>query len=484
MFMKRHQPLASRPLATRPHATRPLTPEILDLLRRELGPDAVLTDPGLLDEYGKDESGLCLPPQAVIKAHSTEQVANLLQLANEHRFPVTPRGGGTGLAGGCVPVLGGVVLSLREMNRILSIDESNMLAVVQPGVLNQDLKDAAKAVGLCYPPDPASLDTSTIGGNAATNAGGPACVKYGVTRQYVLGLTAVLPTGEIVHTGGRTRKNVVGYDLTQLLVGSEGTLGVITELTLRLIPHPAAVQAMAVVFPDLTVAMKAVTGLLLSGCTPSALEFLDSKCLHLVGDLLPFAEMGESAAMLLIETDGEEEQVEREMDRISALCWNMGASHLLPAEDEARREELWTVRRQVSVRIHDTWPVYVPEDVAVPIGRIAELVRDLPELEQRYGVTIYAFGHSGDGNIHLNITATDRDHMGPVEDCVEDVLKRVVAMQGTISGEHGIGFVKKAFMPWEIGKKSIEIQRGMKHLFDPNMVLNPGKLFQEDGDDS
>jgi glycolate oxidase len=474
MFMKHPQPLAARPL----------TPEILDLLRKELGHEAVLTDPALLGEHGGDESGLCIPPQAVIKAHTTEQVAHLLRLANEHGFPVTPRGGGTGLAGGCVPVQGGVVLTLGEMNRILSIDESNMLAVVQPGVLNQDLKDAAKAVGLCYPPDPASLDTSTIGGNAATNAGGPACVKYGVTRQYVLGLTVVLPSGEIVRTGGRTRKNVVGYDLTQLMVGSEGTLGVITELTLRLIPHPAAVQAMAVVFPDLTVAMQAVTGLLLSGCTPSALEFLDSKCLHLVGDLLPFGDMGESAAMLLIETDGEEAQVQREMERISALCRKMGALHLLPAEDEGRREELWTVRRQVSVRIHDTWAVYVPEDVAVPIGRIAELVRELPELEQRYGVSIYAFGHSGDGNIHLNITATDRENMKPVGNCVEEVLKRVVAKQGTISGEHGIGFVKKVFLPWEIDKKSIEIQRGMKHLFDPNMVLNPGKLFLEGEEDS
>ncbi len=472
--MKHHQPIASRPLP----------PEILDLLRCELGYDAVFTDPALLDEFGGDESGLCFPPQAVVKGRTTEQVADLLRLANEYRFSVTPRGGGTGLAGGCVPVLGGVVLALGEMNRILSIDEDNMLAVVQPGVLNQDLKDAAKAVGLYYPPDPASLDTSTIGGNAATNAGGPACVKYGVTRQYVLGLTAVFPTGEIVHTGGRTRKNVVGYDLTQLMVGSEGTLGVITELTLRLIPHPAVVQAMAVIFPDLTVAMKAVTGLLLGGCTPSAMEFLDSKCLRLVGDLFPFADMGESAAMLLIETDGEEVQVQREMERISALCREMGASHLLPAEDDARREELWAVRRQVSVRIHDTWPVYVPEDVAVPIGRIAELVRELPELEQRYGVSVYAFGHSGDGNIHLNITATNEKQMGSVEACVEDVLKRVVAMQGTISGEHGIGFVKKAFLPWEIGEKSIEIQRGLKQLFDPNQVLNPGKLFLEGGEDS
>ena len=221
--MKRHQPL---------------TPELLDRLRRELGREAVLTDPETLEACGRDESGLCIPPQAVIRASSTEQIAGLLRLANEYRFPVTPRGNGTGLAGGCVPVLGGVVLSLREMDRILAVDESNMLAVVQPGVLNQDLKDAVRAVGLCYPPDPASLDASTIGGNAATNAGGPACVKYGVTRQYVLGLTAVLPTGEIVRTGGRTRKNVVGYDLTQLLVGSEGTLGVITELTLAPYPPP------------------------------------------------------------------------------------------------------------------------------------------------------------------------------------------------------------------------------------------------------
>ena len=322
---------------------------------------------------------------------------------------MTPRGLGTGLAGGALPVLGGVVLSLARMNRIIAIEPRNMIAVVEPGVVNLDLKNAVREHGLFYPPDPASLDTCSIGGNAATNAGGPACVKYGTTRDYILGLEAVLPSGEMLTTGVRTRKGVVGYDLTRLLVGSEGTLGVITKLILRLIPHPAAVTTLVALFPKLVPAMETITTILMNGHIPSAMEFLDCRCLELVGDLLPFAGVKEAGAMLLIEADGDPERIQREIEAIGEICLAGGAADVLMAPDAGRRNRMWDVRKEISLRIEERYPLDIQEDIVVPLGRIAELVACLPEYEAAYGMNIYSFGHAGDGNIHLNITADSLD---------------------------------------------------------------------------
>lgn len=460
----------------------PLTWEVLDLLVREFGQDLVLREQDL-DDFGRDESGLAARPEALLRARNTEQISRLLTLANDKDFAVTPRGGGSGLAGGCVPFQGGVLLSLADMNEILSIDTRDMIAVTQPGVITQDLKQAIAAQGLFYPPDPAGMDLSTIGGNAATDAGGPACVKYGVTREYILGLEAVLPSGQVIRTGSMTRKNVVGYDLTRLLIGSEGTLGVITELTLKLVPLPGERATAVAVFPDLASAMRAVTEIMVQGCDPSALEFMDYRCLDLVRDLLPIEGLGDSsdhkASLLLMETDGRKGRVREDLARMQVICKEMGATHVLPANDERERENLWSVRRQVSLRIHDRWPVYVPEDVAVPLGRIDELVAALPAVEQRYGLTIYAFGHSGDGNIHLNVTAEKDFPRDKLEEALRELLEMVTAMGGVISGEHGIGTAKKRFVPLQLAEANIEAQRAIKKALDPNMVLNPGKVLPE-----
>ena len=469
--------------------------QTLALLAREFGPD-LLIGTADLDARSSDESGLVRLPVAVLLAKNEAQVARLLTLANELHFAVTPRGAGTGLAGGCLPDAcradaclpeagdgqGGVVLDLSAMDRIVSIDTQSLTATVEPGVITGELKRAARAQGLFYPPDPASLATCTIGGNAATNAGGPACVKYGTTRDYVLGLRAVLPTGEVIRAGANTRKGVVGYDLARLLVGSEGTLGVITQLTLKLLPHPESAACLAAVFPGLDPAMRAVINVLGRGHLPSAMEFLDARCLRLVGDLLPFRVVGEKSALVLIECDGDPEQTRREMAAMEAICRELGATDLIPpATDDADREAVWTVRRSVSTRIHEACAVYIPEDIAVPIGKIADMVAALPEVEERFGVTIFAFGHAGDGNIHLNLTAPDESLRPQVEAAAEDCVRLALGLGGTMSGEHGIGLAKRGLLPLELSPVSIRVQRGIKNLLDPRGVLNPGKIFPPEG---
>lgn len=455
----------------------PITPETAERIRNAVGEDCVLTGDEKLEPFGRDATEIFRLPELVVEVVSVDQVQALLRLANEYRFPVTPRGLGTGLTGGSVPVCGGVVLSLARMNRILCIDPQNMVAVVEPGVINMDLKKAAESKGLFYPPDPASLDTCSIGGNAASNAGGPSCVKYGTTRDYVLGLELVLPNGHMVMTGVQTRKGVVGYDLAHLVVGSEGTLGIITKLILKLIPHPPAVTTLVAFFADLPSGMEAVTAILTGGHTPCAMEFMDRHCLELVGDLLAFDATREAGAFLLLETDGAPSIIEREAEAMGEICLEYGALDVLLAPDSYKRAKMWEVRKEVSLRIEHHSPLYIPEDVVVPIGRIAEFVNGLPDFEKRYGMRIYSFGHAGDGNIHLNITATDREAAPRVEEGVLAILKEVLTLGGTISGEHGIGVAKKRFLPLELSPESIRLQREIKRIFDPLHILNPGKIF-------
>jgi D-lactate dehydrogenase (cytochrome) len=456
----------------------PLTDSILGRIRKAVGEKALILDACSREEFGRDATGSGCLPEAVVEATTAEQVVALMRLANELQFPVTPRGTGTGLAGGSIPVSGGVVLSLARMNRIMDIDPGNLVVLVEPGVINGDLKKAARELGLFYPPDPASFDTCSLGGNAATNAGGASCVKYGTTRDYVLGLDAVLPNGELIRTGVQTRKGVVGYDLTRLLVGSEGTLGVITRLVLKLLPLPPAVMTLVALFPDLPSAMHAVMKILSKGYAPCALEFLDRHCLDLVGDLLPFDGVREAGAFLLVEADGAPRSVAREIEEMGEVCLESGAGQAFLAPDAVKRARMWDVRKEVSLRIERGASIYVPEDVVVPLGRIAELVEGLPELEDRFGVRIYAFGHAGDGNIHLNITSRSPGALAQVQGAIEAVLDRVLALGGTISGEHGIGLVKKRFMAKELCGESLRVQREIKRVFDPGHILNPGKLFE------
>ncbi len=453
-----------------------LKDEWIDQLKNEMGRENVVVDRAVLREYDRDASDLRAVPAVMVIGRSAEQIGRLLALANRRGFPVVPRGAGTGLAGGCLTLGGGVLLSMKEMNRIQAIDTTNLVAEVEPGVIAGRLREAAREKGLFYPPDPASLNESTIGGNAATNAGGPSCLKYGVTRDYVLGLEAVLPSGEIIRAGVKTRKGVVGYDLAHLLVGSEGTLAVITGLTLKLIPHPPAVRCMCAAFPSLPSAMRAVTAIQVRGCLPSAIEFMDHKCLARADDLLPFPSPGRDASLLIIEVDGVEEWIAREIRSIGDICKEFGAADALVAGTEGEREKIWEMRRQTSSRIHDAAPVYIPEDVVVPIARIADLVGALPSFEKKYGLEIYAFGHAGDGNIHLNITAPARDYPG-LDACVLALLELVVRMDGAISGEHGIGHAKKEFLPLELSPTSIDLQKGVKKLFDPANIMNTGKVF-------
>jgi len=454
-----------------------ITDEIKNLLREALGPKAVFDGREKMEPFGRDGSDLFHFPELVVEADSTAQVRKLMELASRYRFPVTPRGLGTGRAGGAVPILGGVVLSLAPMNRILAIEPDNMTAEAQAGVLTLDLKEAVRARGLFYPPDPASLDTCSIGGNAATNAGGPACLKYGTTRDYILDMEVVLPSGAAIRTGVKTRKGVVGYDLTRLLVGSEGTLGIITKATLKLIAHPVSLMTLVAFYRDLTTAMTSIQKVLMAGHVPCAMEFMDERCLRLVGDLLPLEGVGPAGVLLLIEVDGDPEIIAREIEAIGMICLQGGASEVLMAPDAVKRAKLWEVRRQVSVRIEENSPFVIREDIAVPLGRITDLCATLPEIERVWNLDIYAFGHAGDGNIHLLITAADTSGRQRAGAAIGAILERVLGLGGTISGEHGIGALKKQFLPLELTAESIHLQRDLKNLFDPLMILNPGKLF-------
>lgn len=461
------------------HQYSPITEEIKTAIRERINPELIIDAPQLLGEYASDASKLSFTPELVVRAENVRDIQTLMELANSYRFPVTPRGGGSGLAGACVPSLGGVVLLTSGLNRILTIDRKNFIMKVEPGVISQQVRQAADAAGLFYPPDPAGMDLSTIGGNAATDAGGPACVKYGTTRDYILGLEAVLANGQLISTGVQTRKGVVGYDLTNLLVGSEGTLGIITSLTLKLISKPAATKGMMCVFNDMVSAMNCVAAIMAEGYLPSAIEFLDHRCLSLIGELLPFSLPKIKPSVLIIEVDGPQVQIEEEMKAICRVAQSEGAIELITAASAEERQKIWAVRRQVSLRIHDYAKLYIPEDVVVPLSAIAELVEALPYYEKKYGIEVFAFGHAGDGNIHLNITTQDLAAEVLAREGTKALLELVLKLQGTISGEHGIGIAKAGFLSMELSDNSIELQRSIKRLFDPNLVLNPGKIFPE-----
>ncbi len=455
----------------------PLTKQVKAAIIDCLGSDSVISDPELLNQYTSDASKLSGLPELVVVAKTVQDIQSLMELANTYHFPVTPRGGGSGLAGGCVPNCGGVILLTTALNRISVIDTKNFLMKVEPGVISEHVCKAAADQNLFYPPDPAGMDQSTIGGNAATDAGGPACVKYGTTRDYILGLEAVLPSGQLINTGVETRKGVVGYDLTNLIVGSEGTLGIITSLTLKLLAKPAAITGMMCVFTSMVSAMNCVAAIMGAGHLPSAIEFLDHKCLSLVGELLPFKLPGENPSILIIEIDGSQSQIDLEMETICTIANREGAIELIKAPHKEDRNTIWAVRRQVSLRIHEYAALYIPEDIVVPLTAIAELVDALPLYEEKYGIEVFAFGHAGDGNIHLNITTQDLGNKKRAREGTKALLELTLRLRGTISGEHGVGIAKAEYLPLELTKSNIELQKSIKQLFDPNMVLNPGKLF-------
>ena len=429
--------------------------------------------------YAYDATDLTHLPDLVVFPGSAEEIAGIVKLANRHRFPVVPRGAGTGRAGGSVPIAGGVVLVTTRLNRILEINPEDMVAVVEPGVITGKLKRAVAEHGLYYPPDPGSAEYCTIGGNVASGAGGAVAIQYGVTRDYVLGLTVVLPTGEIIEAGARTMKGVVGYDLTRLFLGSEGTLGVITRIILRLAPQPATRLSLAAGFTTLETALAAVGQVLRSGLTPTAVEFMDQATLRCVREMLPFSLKPQVTALLLIMVDGHSRDVGERVKRLGQICKNAGAKVLLKAKDADEAERLWAARRAISPATFKIKPHKVSEDVAVPLGAIPLLVAQVQEISQRRDLPVICYGHAGDGNIHVNIMF---DQGRPAErqaahEAVEDLFALVRRLQGTLSGEHGVGLTKAPYIGLELSEAAIALQKRLKQVFDPHNIMNPGKIF-------
>jgi glycolate oxidase len=452
-------------------------------LQKELsgivGEKHLMTARGEMADFSADATKITHMPDAVVFPENSEQVSRILSLATKKGFPVVPRGAGTGMSGGAVPVQGGVVLAMDRLNRILSIDEDNLTAKAEPGVITADLQQAVEALGLFYPPDPASLKVSTLGGNIAECAGGLRAVKYGVTRDYVLGLTMVLPTGEIIKTGVETRKGVAGYDLVRLIAGSEGTLAVITAMTLRLVPKPEAKRTMVAFFEEVSSAVQTVSRMIRHKIVPAILEFMDRLCIDCVREEMHLDLPENSGAMLLIEVDGNPDLVVHQAGIIEDLCRQCGAMAFRAAKDEKSAEGLWEARRNVSPSLHKLRPHKINEDIVVPRSRLADLVSFLEAVSIEYGLPIPAFGHAGDGNIHVNVMLDKED---PVQlknghTIVEALFRKVIAMGGTITGEHGIGITKAPYLAMEIPVEGISLMKRIKKAFDPEGILNPGKIF-------
>jgi glycolate oxidase len=455
---------------------------IAAILERELGRDAVI-GPGHenLENYGRDESPLpeFYPPECAVLVESAEQASAVLRLCLEHKVPVTPRGAGSGMCGGCLPVAGGVVLSTERMKKIKEVDAGDLVAVVEPGVITGELQSTVEAQGLFYPPDPASLEFCSIGGNAATNAGGPRAFKYGVTREYMLGLQVALMGGEILKCGRRTSKGVTGYDLVAGFVGTEGTFGVITELTVKLLPNPPAAATVLGIFKDSAAAGAAITGLLREGLRPRVLEIADKNSVDYVRPKSRYRFPDNAGAIVLLEVDGEPDTMAMMMEKIGMRCDELGALDVLAATEPADRRNLWEARRLISPSLKAAWKIKVNEDICVPRGRIVEMLSRIDQVSAETGIATAVFGHAGDGNLHCNLLSND----DPADPAVrtkmwaaaERVFAHTIALGGTLSGEHGIGLTKRDYMRMEQTEQVLEWQRKWKAMWDPANLLNPGK---------
>ncbi|MCE7793182.1 FAD-binding protein [Salipaludibacillus sp. CUR1] len=443
----------------------------------------ILTDSADLLSYGFDGSFGQYKPERVVQPVNREEVAAVMKLANKYSIPVYPRGQATCLSGGPLPVKGGIVLDTCHMTGQLSIDSENLTAVVSPGILTSKIKEAAEEKGFFYPPDPSSAHVSTIGGNVAENSGGPRGLKYGVTGNYVLGLEVVTPEGEIIYTGGQTIKNVTGYNLTQLLVGSEGTLGVITEITLRLVPKPKKRVSILSVFDDLVDSGRAISGVLSAGIMPSAMEIIDKHCINAVENYKPAGYPTDAAAIILIELDGHPKAIEEESVQVTDICKELGARTVQSAVDEEDQKSLWEARKLVSPAIAKIKPTKISEDATVPRSKIPEMFERLNKIREKYNIELVVFGHAGDGNLHPNILTDKRDteEMKCVELAVSEIFEAAIDLGGTLSGEHGIGTMKTPFMEKELGSAGLEMMKRVKESWDPNNIMNPGKIFPEKG---
>jgi len=448
-------------------------------LRRIVGERWVLTTPEDLVCYGYDATWLQSRPAVAVLPGSSREVSQILQLANERRIPVVPRGAGTGMSGGSIPNEASIVLSLTRMKGIKEIDRVNLVVVVEPGIVTADLQAEVESLGLFYPPDPASLKQSTIGGNVAECAGGPRGLKYGTTKDYVLGLEVVLASGEIIRTGGKLVKDVTGYNLTQLFVGSEGTLGIITEVILRLIPKPESKRTAMAVFPRLDDATQTVANLLGAGILPSTIEIMDNTTIRVVEEYLKMGLPVDAGAILIIEVDGKEQAIVPEIEQVGEVCRKSGASQVEVARTAAEGEALWKARRAVSPALGRLAPTKIGEDIAVPRGAIPEMVRRIGEISKKYDLTIPVFGHAGDGNLHPNVMCDMRNQewMSRAHHAIEEIFGAAIELGGTLSGEHGIGLMKQPYLARRLSPQVIDLMQRIKATFDPNGILNPGKML-------
>lgn len=455
---------------------------ILGKLKAVVGDGYVLTEKFDIEPYSHDETeDLQYWPEVAVKPADTEQISAILKLCNEHTIPVTPRGGGTGLSGGALPVYGGVVLSLERLNKILEIDIDNMMVVTQPGVIVKVLQDTLEEQRLFYPVDPASKESCLIGGNIAENSGGPRAVKYGVTKDYVYGLKAVLPDGRVFSSGGKLLKNVSGYNLVQLLVGAEGTLAVVTEITLKVIAKPKHVQTMLVPFNSLGEAAKTLTEIFKNRIVPSAAEFIEQRAIKAAEDKFerkfPYSD---SAALLLIEIDGNyPDLLEQQAERIGEICLEGNAVDVFIADNPTKQAELWDTRRKIGEAVKSIAP-YKEEDTVVPRSKLPELVEKIKQISEAHNITSISYGHAGDGNIHCNIIKkdiTEERWRNELPKVIAELFTEVVKLGGTISGEHGIGWVQKEYLKIACSETELDLMRAIKNVFDPKGILNPGKVL-------
>jgi glycolate oxidase len=450
-----------------------------DEFRSILGDEWFLDTPEDLATYSYDGFLPEFKPDAVIVPGNTDEVSKIMRLANRERVNIIPRGAGTNITGNSIARKGGVIMVFHRMNKILEIDPGNMCAVVQPGVVNAELQKEVARYGLMYPPDPASMYVSTIGGNVALNAGGPRGVKYGATKDYLLGLELVLPSGEVMRTGGKTFKNVSGYDLTRLMCGSEGTLGIFTEITVRLVPLPPAKATLQGVFLNLDDAAETVPAIIGSGIVPTTLELIDRVVLDVIRDYGGAEFPREAEALLLIEVDGEEGSVQAQGDRIEKFCRERGAIEVQRARTPEEAEKVWQARRTAFGAVARLRPNCIVEDATVPVKRVPEIIRKILELAEKYRLKIGVLAHAGDGNLHPLVMTDlrDKEEMARVDKALEEMYEAAIAMGGTLSGEHGIGIAKDRFMPLEFSETAIELMRRIKRVFDPNNILNPGSFL-------
>jgi glycolate oxidase len=431
--------------------------------------------------YAYDAINRNLIPDIIISPASSVEIAEIMKIACREKIPVIPRGAGSGTTGGSVAVRGGIVLVLTRMNAILEIDRQNFTATAQSGVVTADFAKAVEAKGMFYPPDPSSAAFSTLGGNLAECAGGPRAVKYGVTRDYVLGLEFVSPEGKIMKTGVKTSKGVVGYDITRLLIGSEGTLGIITQGVFRLVPVPESVQTVTAVFKDMKSAAQTVSEIIMAGVVPRAIEFLDNESIKCAESYSGIGLSVDAGAMLIIEADGRNEETRTCMEEIKQICNRMGAVDFKEASDKQETATLWSVRKAVSPALYMYGPDKINEDIVVPRSKIPEIVSRIEQFKKETGLMMVCFGHAGDGNIHFNIMLdkSNKTELKKAEAVVEKVFDLVIAMGGTLSGEHGVGISKQKYISKEIGFDEQALMKNLKKTFDPFNILNPGKIFTQ-----